>query len=174
MSIGKTSSYFELLACFCRRRILYQVEPDCQDELLTNRLSAVPAVRPIKALYKTVQLCFSTHVLLVLENRGKHQMSSLITSRRLSILVVFSYAVVFAIAASNRSASEVVKTLLPIAGYLILPLACIWYGDEMGEYVGTLPGPSINRQTPGWMVKVGGWFLLLLPAIIVLVGFLNE
>lgn len=101
-------------------------------------------------------------------------MSNLITSRRLSVLVVFAYAVVFSIAASNRSAGEVLKTLLPIAGYFLLPLACIWYGDEMGDYVGTFPGPAINRRTPGWMVKSGGWFLLLLPAIIVLFAFLNE
>ena len=101
-------------------------------------------------------------------------MSSLITSRLLSVLIVLAYAVVFLIAAVDRSANEVVRTLLPIVGYFIFPLACIWYGDEMGEYVGTLPGPAINRQTPGWMVKLGGWFLLLLPAIIALFVLLNE
>ena len=101
-------------------------------------------------------------------------MFSWITSRRLSVLIILAYALVFSIGGFDRPPSEVVKTLLPIAGYFLLPLACIWYGDEMGDYLGTLPGPAINRQTPGWMVKIGGWFLLLLPAIIVFFAFLNS
>jgi hypothetical protein len=100
-------------------------------------------------------------------------MCSFITARRLSLLIVGIYAAVFLVAAPSHSAREVVVTLLRVAGYFLLPLACIWYGDEMGEYMGTFPGPAINRATPGWMVKLGGWFLLFLPAIIVLFIFPN-
>jgi len=95
-------------------------------------------------------------------------MFELDTPRRLSLLVVLMYAAVFFFAAPPRSAAIVVVRLFQLTGYFLLPLACIWFGDEMGEYVGTFPGPAINRRTPGWIVKVGGWFLLLLPAIIVL------
>ena len=95
-------------------------------------------------------------------------MFELDTPRRLSLLVVLIYAAVFFFAAPPRSAAIVVVRLFQVMGYFLLPLACIWYGDEMGEYVGNFPGPAINRRTPGWMVKVGGWFLLLLPALIVL------
>ena len=63
--------------------------------------------------------------------------------------------------------------LLKVGGGLLFPLACIWFGDEMGDYVGTLPGPGINRTSPGWMVKLGGWVLLLLPAIIGLFIFMS-
>ena len=90
-----------------------------------------------------------------------------ITSRRLSALVVLVYIVLFCVAASSRSATEVVKVALPLAGYFLVPLVCIWYGDELGEYVGTFPGPAINRRTPGWMVKLAGWFLLLFPAVVI-------
>src|SRR5918996_1574891 len=99
-------------------------------------------------------------------------MFNLITSRRISLLIVLAYAAFSLVGASHRAASAVGAVLVAM-GYCLLPLACIWFGDEMGEYVGTFPGPAINRRTPGWMVKIGGWFLLLLPAIIVLVAFLN-
>ena len=103
-------------------------------------------------------------------------MFSLITARRVSLLIVLAYAscIVVAGLASTRPAREVVITLLLTVPYFVFPLACIWFGDEMGEYVGTFPGPAINRRTPGWMVKLGGWFLLLLPAIILLFSMLNS
>ena len=95
-------------------------------------------------------------------------MFDLDTPRRLSILIVLVYAAIFFFAAPPGSPGIVVVRLFQIMGYFLLPLACIWYGDEMGEYVGTLPGPGINRPTPGWMVRLGGWFLLFLPVILVL------
>ena len=101
-------------------------------------------------------------------------MFSFITSRRLSALIVLIYAVVFWWAAPPDSAAEVTLTLLQVIAYFAFPVACIWYGDELGDYVGTLPGPAINRATPGWMVKLGGWFLLFLPAIIALFVFRNS
>ena len=59
--------------------------------------------------------------------------------------------------------------LLAVAAYLLLPLLCIWFGDEMGNYTGTLPGPAINKPTPGCLVRIGGWVLLLLPVIVLLI-----
>jgi hypothetical protein len=49
---------------------------------------------------------------------------------------------------------------------LVFPLMCIWFGDEMGEYVGRLPGPAIDKPTPGGLVRAGGWVLLLLPIVV--------
>lgn len=95
-------------------------------------------------------------------------MFELDTPRRISLLVVLIYVTVYFFAAPPKSAAIVVVRLFQVVGYFLLPLACIWYGEEMGEYVGTFPGPAINRQTPGWMVKLGGWFLLFLPALIAL------
>ena len=101
-------------------------------------------------------------------------MFSLITSRRLSLFIVLVYATLFFIADSPKSGGDVVVTLLTVTGYFLIPLVCIWYGDEMGEYVGTLPGPAINRTTPGWMVKLGGWFLLFLPVLLMVIIWLSE
>lgn len=85
-------------------------------------------------------------------------------ARTLSLIIAVVYLVLTAISA--RSQAKVLSGLLITCGALLLPLACIWFGDELGEYVGALPGPGINRKSPGWMVKIGGWVLLLLPLIL--------
>ena len=95
-------------------------------------------------------------------------MLSFITSRRLSMFIILAYTALYFIAAPPRTPGMVVVRLFQLTGYFLLPVLCIWYGDEMGEYVGNLPGPGINRTTPGWLVRLGGWFLLLLPALLVL------
>ena len=47
---------------------------------------------------------------------------------------------------------------------ILFPLACIWFGDELGRYT-ALWGLRPFRQTPGYFVKFVGWILLLVPAI---------
>jgi hypothetical protein len=47
--------------------------------------------------------------------------------------------------------------------FVILPLACIWFGDEMGGYTGASWGGAITDETPGLLVRIAGWLLLLLP-----------
>lgn len=49
---------------------------------------------------------------------------------------------------------------------LILPLACIWFADAMGGYTGATLSVGIATPTPGWLVLIGGWLVLLLPVII--------
>ena len=60
--------------------------------------------------------------------------------------------------------------------YLVLPLACIWFSEAMGDYIGSNLGsrPAITRTTPGCFVAFGGWLLLLLPVIIGLITYLSE
>ena len=94
-----------------------------------------------------------------------------ISSRTLSLLIAIVYLVLAC--ASAPSAAKVFASLLIVGGALLLPLACIWFADELGEYVGTFPGPEVNRKSPGWMVKLGGWILLLLPAILFVI-YLNN
>lgn len=119
---------------------------------------------------KIVQRTFVSRVVWV-GRLGESLMFNLTMSRLISAVIVLTYGVLFWLADPPRTAADVVVELLTITGYFLLPLACIWYGDEMGEYWGTPPGPTINRPTPGWMVKVGGWFLLFLPAIVALFVF---
>ena len=59
--------------------------------------------------------------------------------------------------------------------FLILPMACIWFSESMGGYVGgTMRGQFISSTTPGCLVEAGGWLLLLIPLIIGIITTLTE
>lgn len=96
-------------------------------------------------------------------------------ARFLSLVIAAGYFVLplFAVVAKNGSIKEVLVVVLVAGGYLVMPLLCIWFGDEMGGYIGALPGPAVNKPTPGCLVKICGWFLLLLPIIILLFAFVS-
>lgn len=85
-------------------------------------------------------------------------------ARTLSLIIAAVYLGLAALAAN--SAAKLLSGILIVGGGLLVPLACIWFADEMGEYIGALPGPAINRRSPAWMVKIAGWVLLLLPAFL--------
>jgi len=48
--------------------------------------------------------------------------------------------------------------VLYAVAYMVLPLRAIWYGDEFGSFSS---GWRLNLPTPGIMVKLAGWTLLL-------------
>ena len=54
---------------------------------------------------------------------------------------------------------------LKVAAGLTLPLTCIWFGDELGSYVGGMRGQAITTETPGCLVRFGGWLIMLLPLV---------
>ena len=53
---------------------------------------------------------------------------------------------------------------------IILPLACIWFADEMGGYVGLNWGGSITGPSAGIFVCIVGWLLLLSPIVMWIFG----
>jgi len=57
---------------------------------------------------------------------------------------------------------------LKVLGFVILPLACIWFGDAMGGYIGPTWGPGITAPSPGLMVCIAGWLLLIVPLFFIL------
>jgi len=91
----------------------------------------------------------------------KSKIHQLLTSHLLSGGVALFY---FSIATIFGGAEDAIKTLL----FLILPLACIWFSDAMGNYTGNLifPRPPITEKSPGIMVAFMGWVLLLFPGAI--------
>jgi hypothetical protein len=84
----------------------------------------------------------------------------MIISRLFSLLVVIAYVAIALIAGAGW---EVLK----LAAYLVLPLACIWFSDEMGSYSGMLLQGGPMARTPGFLVVAGGWLLLLMPVIVI-------
>jgi hypothetical protein len=52
---------------------------------------------------------------------------------------------------------------------LLLPLALIWFPEEVGELTGYYKTGYVNVQTPGVIVSCLGWFLLVgVPALLYL------
>lgn len=90
-------------------------------------------------------------------------------SRFFSLVVAAGYLSIILFAPGAESIQSRLGLLLITAGYLVLPLVCIWFGEEIGNYMGTFPGPAINRRTPGCLVSGAGWVLLLFPVIVVLI-----
>jgi hypothetical protein len=89
---------------------------------------------------------------------------NILSGRALSLVVAFIYLGI-TLYFPHRNGTLITDLFL-VSVALAFPLACIWYPDELGEYYGSLPGPAITQKSPAWMVKVGGWILLLLPAIL--------
>jgi len=58
-----------------------------------------------------------------------------------------------------------------VALFLVLPLACIWFSEAMGGYTGPAWHATITAPTPAVFVCLGGWLLLLLPAIVEVIYF---
>ena len=80
-------------------------------------------------------------------------------NRILSGLVAVLYVVGAYIGSGAESAWK-------IAIFVILPLACIWFGDAMGGYIGPTSRGAITSTTPGWLVCIAGWLLLLMPVFV--------
>src|ERR1700733_6722207 len=90
-------------------------------------------------------------------------------SRRLSLLVASLYLI---LAWCYLSAFLIYKLTI----FLTLPLACIWFSDELGEYSGHFSGSRqpITEKTPGPIVAIAGWMLLFLPAVMAIIEALGT
>lgn len=75
--------------------------------------------------------------------------------RLLSLFVVLAYVVGTGVMAGMQSAFKIFAAML-------LPLACIWFPEVMGDYT----GGRVNRRSPASFVWFFGWMLLLLPMIV--------
>lgn len=60
--------------------------------------------------------------------------------------------------------------IIPIFAYLIICLGCIWFGDEIGSFVGIgSKGIFISSPTPGVFMQIMGWLLLIIPIAVPLI-----
>jgi len=88
-------------------------------------------------------------------------------SRIISGFIGVIYVIGAALGASGETAFK--------AGiFLILPLTCIWFSEEMGNYSGRLMRGGPMTHTPGCLVAAMGWLLLFLPVIIGLINGFKE
>ncbi len=89
----------------------------------------------------------------------------LLTSRRLSSLVAGIYLIGAIVYGGTEAA-------LRIALFLLLPLACIWFPDAVGNYTGilTFPRPEITKKSPGIILAFVAWLLLLTPLAVSIIN----
>ncbi len=83
-------------------------------------------------------------------------------ARILSLIISGAYLV----AAYLTAGSDI---LFKIASFLFIGIACIWFGDPLGRITGFrwIGNINVSQETPGSIIKVLGWIVLLLvPAII--------
>jgi len=62
---------------------------------------------------------------------------------------------------------------------LVLPLACIFFGEDMGKVTGARFGfsycrPTITKPTPGFILVWGGWLFLLMPIFVYIYEIFAE
>jgi len=78
----------------------------------------------------------------------------------LSLLVAIAYAVL-----AFRSGGV---HALGYVAVLLLPLALIWFPEDIGELTGFFKTGYVNVQTPAIIISFIGWFLLVgLPIILI-------
>ena len=83
--------------------------------------------------------------------------------RLLSGLLYLAYA------ANYFKASKIESTFWIMTG-LLLPLMCIWFSVQLGDYMGGGEIP-FTKKSPGAIVKGVGWIILLIPAIQILSSY---
>ena len=78
-----------------------------------------------------------------------------IINRSLSLIIVLIY--LFIEFQGNGFDFEFIKTTIALA----LPLVCIWFGDELGEFTGVVNQRIIDSTSPGILVSTCGWVILI-------------
>ena len=91
----------------------------------------------------------------------------LLTSRIVSLIIAIGYFVAMVIAEHGLT-----KDSLLGGAILLLPLALIWFPEELGSYTGLVTrGGQIDTETPPGIVSAMGWFFLIgLPLLVYLLN----
>jgi len=97
--------------------------------------------------------------------------ADLIKSRILSLI----FAVVILLFAVFMGTD--IPRILRLIAFLILPMACIWFSDAMGNLTGIRLGlacPTITQSTPGIAVALGGWILMFAVFGVMIYGMVGR
>ena len=92
---------------------------------------------------------------------------SLALQRALSLAIAVAYVVTSLTVYQPQSLRDSVGLFLIRSLTMLFPIACIWFGDNLNEYM-TGFGP-IDKPSPAGWVRIGGWCLLALRLLIVFV-----
>ncbi len=85
-------------------------------------------------------------------------------NRILSALVAVIYFVGAFVAGGGETGCKALS-------FVIFPLACIWFSDAMGGYTGVWISWPITATSPGVIVCILGWLVLLMPLFILVIVY---
>jgi hypothetical protein len=87
------------------------------------------------------------------------------TFSRVASLIVAAGYLVAAVLVLGRDTQALVTCVLTT----LLPLPFIWFPEAFGNYTGPANMGYINQPTPGVMIAVGAWVVLLVvPPVVIL------
>lgn len=90
-------------------------------------------------------------------------------SRLSSLIIAILYLVITLIV------SKSIGSVLGMGLMLFLPLALIWYSEELASFKGSFGIDSyINHNSPPRLVHYIGWIFLLLPAVIGIISLIRS
>ena len=109
----------------------------------------------------------------VLANEIKEPSKLLGKASKIAAVVVSLFYLIFAYFLMGPEGS--IRTLI----FLILPLACIFFGEPLGRLTEvrfhfTYLRPMLTKRTPGFFVVLGGWLLLLFPLFVFIYEFFTN
>jgi hypothetical protein len=80
-------------------------------------------------------------------------------ARALSLLVAVAYILLAILLGDQADA-------VMVGACLLLPLACIWFPEPMGDFIGSSGRGYVDRPSPDRAIFIAGWVLLFLPVLI--------
>ena len=105
------------------------------------------------------------------QSNGLSTIARLVQSRILSTIVAASFLI--SVLALGGGTVDVFR----MTGFLVFPLACIWFSGALGKLTGIRMGlarPVINQTTPAIGVAFAGWVLMLVGCSVIIYGMLNR
>lgn len=92
---------------------------------------------------------------------------SLSFQRALSVVIAAGYLITSLIVYQPLSLRDGIGLFLIKFLTILFPVACIWFGDDLNDYVSGFP--AITKASPAGWVRIGGWCLLALRLLIVFI-----
>jgi CDP-diglyceride synthetase len=104
-------------------------------------------------------------IFLPMNLEGEYAVDKNQRAHRIASCIV--YAVWIGLSFHTNGIGQAFKT----AAYYILPMACIWFPDAMASYTGIMWGRGrfIEERSHPVFLRWGGWFLLLIAPLFLIV-----
>ena len=105
------------------------------------------------------------------QSNALNGLADLVQSRFLSTVFALVMLIVALILGSG------IPGILRLVAFLLLPMACIWFSDAMGNLTGVRMGlarPTITSSTPGIAVAFGGWILMFVAFGVMIYGLVGR